>query len=352
LVAGPKDQLISSDIWRCRDDEEFHLFRKITRENYIEKGSGWLGKVFQTGSPAWIKELPADKEYKRNSGLQGLNIRSGIAFPIFIGEEVAAIMEFYSPKFYQPDPALLTVMAHIGTQLGRIIERDQAKRKILQVEKSLRELAARLVKSQEDERKRIAHELHDGVGQSMIALQMSLNMLASELEGDALIEELDQARKVTRQIVEGMQELSYELRPPELEIMGLDAALQDACQNFAKKADFGIHYRGTKELPVNISDIIQLSFYRALQEALANIAQHAKATQVNVQFSYEDGQISLLVADNGKGLPEPAKVVSGLGLIELTERFVRLGGSLRIGSQENNGTTLTVAVPWVGQEFC
>jgi signal transduction histidine kinase len=176
-------------------------------------------------------------------------------------------------------------------------------------------------------------------------------MLASELEGDALIEELDQARKVTRQIVEGMQELSYELRPPELEIMGLDAALQDACQNFAKKADFGIHYRGTKELPVNISDIIQLSFYRALQEALANIAQHAKATQVNVQFSYEDGQISLLVADNGKGLPEPAKVVSGLGLIELTERFVRLGGSLRIGSQENNGTTLTVAVPWEAQEF-
>jgi Amt family ammonium transporter len=246
----------------------------------------------------------------------------------------------------------LMALAFCGaTQLGHIIERDQAKRKILQVEKSLRELAARLVKSQEDERKRIAHELHDGVGQSMIALQMSLNMLASELEGDALIEELDQARKVTRQIVEGMQELSYELRPPELEIMGLDAALQDACQNFAKKADFGIHYRGTKELPVNISDIIQLSFYRALQEALANIAQHAKATQVNVQFSYEDGQISLLVADNGKGLPEPAKVVSGLGLIELTERFVRLGGSLRIGSQENNGTTLTVAVPWEAQEF-
>jgi signal transduction histidine kinase len=159
---------------------------------------------------------------------------------------------------------------------------------------------------------------------------------------------VQEAKKMIGDVTQRLRTLSYNLRPPELDTIGLNAALSDLCQVYEKQANIAINFTGA-ELPQHVSDTITLSLYRFLQEALINITEHAAATRVEVELTYDDGEIHLRVSDNGRGFDQAARSLnemSGLGLLGIRERFTTLHGSIQITSAKGMGTEVTARVPW------
>lgn len=209
----------------------------------------------------------------------------------------------------------------------------------------LRNLADRLVTAQEEERRRISRELHDEAGQALISLKYSLVSLESEIPDNnlyaksRLVNSIDNIDQITDQI----RMLSHSLRPPVLEVIGIDLSLKDCCEEFAKRTGLAIHYQGV-EIP-GLPDQIGISLYRFAQEALTNIGKHAHATKAQVRLAYAKKWISLTVSDNGRGM-EAKEKNDGMGLIGIQERLSLLGGDLQIRSQPGRGVTLIGSVPW------
>jgi PAS domain S-box-containing protein len=119
-------ELIATDIWHMDDPERFETFHQITQTARAASGVGLPGQVFATGEPAWIIDVTQDPHFSRAKLAQDIGVKAGFAFPVLMGKAIAAVLEFFSEEAIEPDEALLEVMVHVGTQLGRVVERTQA----------------------------------------------------------------------------------------------------------------------------------------------------------------------------------------------------------------------------------
>ena len=119
-------ELIATNIWHMDDPEHFETFRQITQTARAASEVGLPGQVFATGEPAWIIDVTQDPHFSRAKLAQDIGVKAGFAFPVLIGKEIAAVLEFFSEEAVEPDEALLDMMVHVGTQLGRVVERTQA----------------------------------------------------------------------------------------------------------------------------------------------------------------------------------------------------------------------------------
>ena len=201
----------------------------------------------------------------------------------------------------------------------------------------LRELGLKVVSAQEEERRRLARELHDSAGQVLTALTIGLTMLQGKVAGDRELDErLAEAVQLAEQAYDEIRAASHALRPPLLDMAGLDATLRGVSADFARQTDLQIEYEGA-EVP-DLPDQVGVSFYRCLQEALTNIAKHAQASQVWVKLQCDGELLQLSVADDGVGMEQPASVIAGTGLSGLRERFELIGGNVAVQSQPGAGT--------------
>ncbi len=139
LLAGASEEagLVSSDLWHLDDPERFATFRRVTEATRFGPGVGLPGRVLATGKPAWIMDVTKDDDFSRAKMARDINVRAGFAFPVLVERSVEAVLEFFAGEAVEPDEALLEVMAHIGAQLGLVIERMQAARRLLANERKL-----------------------------------------------------------------------------------------------------------------------------------------------------------------------------------------------------------------------
>jgi len=233
----------------------------------------------------------------------------------------------------------------------RIYAHDITARKRAEV--ALQAMARRVVLAQEEERHRVARELHDETGQSLTALKISLQILMGELppEAEGVAADLAEAVALVDTTRERIREVARGLRPPALDAVGLNLTLEDFCRTFGRHTGLGIDYRGDEALePPPVADAASICLYRFLQEALANAARHAGATRVKVTLRRAGGDIRLQVEDDGTGF-DPAAVEAragpdaGLGLTGMRERLSLLGGRLTIASGAGGGTRLEARLP-------
>jgi len=232
-----------------------------------------------------------------------------------------------------------------------IEERKLAEADLKKSEDKLRLLSSQLINAQENERKRIAIELHDELGQSLVGLKFRLSSLEKKLEPNqiALREEIKQASESIDLMTENVRSLSRDLRPAVMEHLGLFEALQWLVKDFSGK----YHIRVFKDLkPVGFSFLKEqeLIIFRIFQEALTNIGKHARATQVSIAMSEEKGQAVFSIKDNGHGfnpktLKDRTPEKSGLGLTAMAERAQMAGGSLKLWSELGKGTLITFTIP-------
>ena len=204
--------------------------------------------------------------------------------------------------------------------------------------------------AQEEERRQVSRELHDEAGQALTALKLSLQIVESELTSDSqsMRERVKGAVALTDATMENIRLLARGLRPLELDALGLPRTLEGYCRDFALLTDISIHYSGL-EAP-QLSEATNICLYRYLQEALTNVAKHAKAKQVLVDLRACDDHVKLSVSDNGRGFPRKpsgrnAAKPRGIGLLGMQERFEALGGRIEIKSTVGKGTELAAYLP-------
>ncbi len=204
-------------------------------------------------------------------------------------------------------------------------------------------LSRQIVNAQEEERQRLSRELHDSIGQLLTALGIQLDMLGNRPDAAAVAGDLREAAALTHQIHDEIRTISHDLRPPTLELTGLNDTLRALSSDFARRTGLEIAYQGV-DLP-RLPDGPSITFYRFLQETLANIARHARAERVDVTLRFEEGELSLTVRDDGIGFNMGSQLAAGVshgvGLLGLRERFELLDGQMELESRPGAGTIVT-----------
>jgi PAS domain S-box-containing protein len=231
-----------------------------------------------------------------------------------------------------------------------ISERKQAEEMLRAGRERLQVLSQRLIEAQETERRRVSRELHDEAGQSLTALKISLELMQADVlaESEKSHQSLQEAVALTSETMERIRLLAQGLRPPELDVVGLNPTLEDYCHDFAQHTRLPIDYAGAK-LPV-LPDEVTICFYRVLQEALTNVAKHAHANHVWVALHCSADTLSLSVEDDGRGFDAQTAVSvsrqpQSIGLLGMRERLELLGGRLEIKSQPGQGARLVAYAP-------
>jgi signal transduction histidine kinase len=231
-----------------------------------------------------------------------------------------------------------------------ITERKRAEEALRESGRRLRELSQQVVSAQEEERRRVSRELHDEASQALMALKISLELLGKDLpeEAESLHQRIEAAVRLAEETMERVRLLAHDLRPPELDAVGLYPVLEDYCREFGRRTHLAIRYQGTR-LPA-LPDEVSICLYRVLQEALTNVIKHAQARNVRVGLGYDGEAITLSVIDDGQGLgvldATGLTHPKGIGILGMRERLELLGGGLEIRSRPRDGTHLKAWVPW------
>jgi signal transduction histidine kinase len=231
---------------------------------------------------------------------------------------------------------LSSTISPLRDSAGRLIGtvrsvRDISERK--RAEDALARAKRKLVRVQEQERARIARELHDDIGQRLALLTVGLTGVSQELQTQA------------SEIAADLQSLSHELHPSKIEVVGAVPGMRVFCSEFAAQHQFDVDF-GASDITRQLSSNISLSLFRILQEALHNTAKHSGVRQCCVRLWEAHGWVHLVVSDEGKGFdPAATKENRGIGLITMQERVSLVDGELRIESQPGRGTTVHARVP-------
>jgi len=262
--------------------------------------------------------------------------------PVVVYGGIVSENPYYVPpeEFLKPNQASREVERLLNNILKWQLSLDQ-----------LRALAARVHSAREEERTRIAREIHDELGQALTAIKIDFTSLLSDLSEDQgfRAERSQSILKLLDETLHSVQRIATELRPAILDVLGLVAAMEWATQEFQTRT-------GTKcqiilpDADVALDPERATALFRIFQETLTNVARHADATQVDVRLAGENGDLILEVHDNGKGITEEqASAEVSLGILGMRERILLLGGTLTISGTPETGTTVRVLVPKVAE---
>lgn len=224
---------------------------------------------------------------------------------------------------------------HVNRLQGQIEHQRRAEQ---QNREDLERLSARLVGAQEEERRTLARELHDEVGQALTAVKMDIGIA---LRGQ---DALNEAREIAETALRGVRDLSQLLHPSMLDDFGLPATLTAYLRSFSQRT--GIRAQLAETIDDRLPPRVEVCVYRIVQEALSNVAQHSGATACTVSLSAGVDQLQLVIEDNGRGFAPAAQPASrGLGLIGMRERAQALGGTFVITNRPGGGTHIAVTLP-------
>jgi two-component system sensor histidine kinase UhpB len=214
----------------------------------------------------------------------------------------------------------------------------------------MRALAGRLVTVQEEERRRIARDVHDDIGQRVASLSIALSAAKRKVPANegSLVEELSALQQQARKIASDLRRLSHELHPAVLDQLGLVEALKVRCSQVQAESGVQIELEAAGEWP-EAEGAVALCLYRVAQEALRNVTRHAQARSARVSLERREALVVMRVADDGCGFDGAAARFSGLGLVSLRERVRLLGGTLEVETAPDAGTKVTVSLPEGGR---
>jgi PAS domain S-box-containing protein len=238
------------------------------------------------------------------------------------------------------------IVGHFGVQRD-VTARHRAQEELRLSEEQLRELANRLQAAREDERRRIAIEIHDRLGQALTGIKLDVAWLERRLtpDDDALHQRAQGTLRHIDAAIESVKRIGAELRPAVLDTLGLTAAIEWQADEFTQRTGISCHLELPARPPV-VDDARSTALFRVVQEALTNVARHASARRVDIRLEQENGHLVLEVADDGKGLGDGQTTgPRSLGIAGMRERLGMHGGRLRIASRQPCGVVLEARMP-------
>jgi two-component system, NarL family, sensor histidine kinase DegS len=245
----------------------------------------------------------------------------------------------------------VAVVVAVGVTMAIPVERERrANERLAESERQrLRSYAHWVIQAQEDERRRIARELHDEAAQNIVVIRRGLGTLADDLADHPAVGEVQHLRGVATQTLTGIRRFSRDLRPPTLDRLGLVPALTQLVGEVSDRAGCSADVQTTGE-PRRLDPETELAVFRIVQAALHNVENHADATTVDLVVAFEHHNLELTITDDGRGFVVPDRLdelppEGRLGLVGMNERAQLAGGTLHIASQRGSGTTVSLRVP-------
>ncbi len=324
----------------------------VVRGWRLAAGEGIAGHTISCRESIIVADAGKDERHFRGIDQEiGLELYSILSVPLRAAQKVIGVLQVVDTepnRFDEIDKSLLEFLAApaaIAIENARLFAAVKEQREQLQV------LAKRLSETEEAERKRLARELHDRVGQNLTALSLNLNMLRARLPKKAaemVSSRLDDSLALVDQTTECIRDVMIDLRPSVLDDYGLVAALNWYGNRVASRTGIKVAVNaaeGTFKLPM----VIENALFRVTQEALTNVAKHAQATQVVMTLEVSDSTVKLVIADDGTGFDLDAvyqdESRQRLGLSNMSERVETIGGKCRVMSRLNVGTQVILEVP-------
>jgi signal transduction histidine kinase/PAS domain-containing protein len=278
------------------------------------------------------------------------SLKAFISVPLKSKERVVGVLNIASrtPRvFSQQEVQLLTSLGH---QLGIAVENAQLYQELQSKEQMREQLLRRIISAQEDERQRVARELHDVTSQALATLGVGLEVIATP-QSDARERgvQMEGIKSLLSATSKDVHRLIYDLRPSLLDDLGLSAAIRSYAHNSLDAAGVEVHVEAAgqeKRLPPEV----EIALFRIIQEAIANIARHARAESAYISLEFKEKSIAVEIEDDGIGFDHSQGFTSGaggqgVGLLGMQERAELLGGTLVIDTRPGGGTRVSVEVP-------
>lgn len=382
VVDNDTDEIYCVEIWQDPTliaDE----FTVLSRQARYRRNTGFPSHVWANDSALWVTDIADDDRFPRSQIAAKEGLHGAFGFPIRVGQEVLGVMEFFSTDIRQPDANLIDTMSTIGSQIGQFVARKRAEEalkraaaelesrvlirtaelaeanRVLQAEIVMRQTAEesrvqllqRLVGAHEEERGRIARELHDKMGQYLTGLILGLHSLTEICQTHPPSHtRLLRLLQVTDELMREVHHLAWELRPAILDELGINAALRNYLTQWSARTDIVVDFHGCNLDKQPLTPDIETTIYRIVQEALTNIIKHAQAKHVSVVLECQQNIVQVMVEDDGKGfdteyLSYKATTEGRLGVVGMHERAAVVKGTLDIESTSGAGTTVFVRIP-------
>ncbi|MHC4539789.1 MAG: MASE3 domain-containing protein [Planctomycetota bacterium] len=350
---------MTRDIWdQCR----------MADKNYVFPRDIWGG--------IWGRAMTEKKTLCSNTPFavpEGhIPVGRALAVPlIYLGRVIGLLLVGNKAGDYEPSDRemLETIADYIAPILGARLERDRWEKQRREASQALQKardelemrveertsdlaksqealwrLTGRLLSVQEEERRRLARELHDDLTQRLAVLAIDAGKLEQQLDAppDALREKIGRMKEQMVRLSTDVHDISRQLHPSIIDDLGLRQAIQSECVNFTEREGIAIRYE-PRDIPTNIPRDISICLFRIVQEGLRNIARHANVRQAQVKLVGSDGFITLTIEDAGIGFdPAQGRAEAGLGLVSMAERARLIQGELRVESKPGEGTVITV----------
>ena len=301
------------------------------------------------GGPAASTE-PAEWESLARQALAGdqpVRTPGLAAVPLVAQGKVLGALGVATVARHPLAPEELELLAAVGHQLGVAVENARLYLESQHMQGALRDYARRVTQAQEEERKRVARELHDDTAQALVLVSRGLDAVSDSGKRlpKAAIARLEEVRSLAQRALSSVRRFSRDLRPPALDDLGLVPALEWLASDMSPRTATSVALRVEGErrrLPADT----ELVLFRIAQEALHNVEKHAAASEAAVEVIFADGQVELSVSDNGRGFEFPRREVlarhASLGILGMEERAQLLGGRLQVHSQPGRGTRVSV----------
>jgi two-component system sensor histidine kinase UhpB len=285
------------------------------------------------------------KKFKDNLLNNQIPTRTITTIKLWNGKEIPVEISNSFIDFQNNKRVLLSIFRDIS-------EQKEFERKIKVSEEKYRLLALHLQTIREQERAKIAQDIHDHLGQQLTALYFEISSIRTmrNWSKKRIEERLDGINHLIDQLIESVQRISAELRPAILDDLGLIPAIEWEVSAFQKRTGIKTDLR-KKIYDLKAPKTVETIIYRILQEALTNVARHSKATEVIIDLSLKNGDFKMLIKDNGIGFSEEKFADPGsIGLIGMKERAYSVNGDLKIESKPNKGTKILLTIPIKGVE--
>ncbi len=315
----------------------------------VKPGECLCGLAFSGDALIISHEKGSDERHTRRC--HGLDQKADVCVPLRARNSVVGILYLALPEAFEAmTDSGADFLISIGGQIGIAIDNARLYEAVRVQHEQLRDLTYRLGEVEESERRELARELHDKVGQNLTALGISLNILKAQLSQDEhgqVRSRLDDCLDLIGETTARIRDVMVELRPSVLDDYGLLSALRWFGAQFSSRTGIQVKVEGDEKME-RLGISAENALFRIAQEALTNVAKHAEASQATINLGAEDGYACLEISDNGKGFNKEKtsakRDVGTWGLLAMHERALRAGGRFRIESHIGKGTRVVVEV--------
>ncbi|REJ82684.1 MAG: GAF domain-containing protein [Planctomycetota bacterium] len=320
----------SAGIWYLSEPDRFAEFREATAGMVVRPGEGLAGRVIAAGELRWSRNVLTDPDFIHRGNMARSEIRAALLLPILVRDKVEGVLEFFASDVTEPDDELVNGLAQLGTQLGRVIERQRMKEEIAE--------------ASAHENRVIGQELHDTVKQEIVGVGMLAEQLAAELKRTESpgAEIAERIVSLLRETSTHVRQVSHTLMPVEVQPDDLGNALAMLARNTQQLHQVSCRIEGPACVVLESASIAS-HVYRIAREAVQNAVRHGGANEILLRLT--DGDNLLLeVIDNGCGFGNTDKA-NGMGLRIIRYRANLIGAKVTIESAPGRGTTVACSVP-------